>query len=372
MKTTRSNPVIMPNSEQSEHTSRKGAMNGQVRPENAVPIFHGTTGSDSLIPCSQTLGHHYLQQAMPLLREIAHAIGHRADLSHQSLLLGQRGLGRSSSCSFSLGRTLCLPPDYHQAVLFGFHRTIEASLDLRGDMEEMPDISLVVLLPMNLTQGVLDGSASITDRPQTADPLFLQIPQKPRPTFPIDLHRGHAGPDLPAVHIHYIQIGFSALAAVLFIQCQGAGSRGLLVVQPALGTVSGFFDDDRDLPQAQIDPMHASQTGLNASITRMRFDQQRQDQCLNRGGLLRSNNPASQGFFQRSDSSRCPTRQRLTRDIMGPTQLTDPPMAGLRHHPTDHFNKLLNSATMDLASSLKTVQGFLFFSPYLSGMLFVN
>ena len=233
-------------------------------------------------------------------------------------------------------------------------------------MEEMPDISLVVLLPMNLTQGVLDGSASITDRPQTADPLFLQIPQQQGPTFPIDLHRGHA------VHIHYIQIGFSALAAVLFIQCQGAGSRGLLVVQPALGTVSGFFDDARDLPQAQIDPMHASQTGLNASITRMRFDQQRQDQCLNRGGLLRSNNPASQGFFQRSDSSRCPTIQRLTRDIMGPTQLTDQPMAGVRHHPTDHFNTLLNSATMDHGSSLKTVKGFLFFSPYLSGMLFVN
>src|SRR5438067_9419753 len=56
MKTARSNLVIMPNGEQSEHASRKGAMNGQMRPDNAMPIFHGTTGSNGLIPGSQKVG----------------------------------------------------------------------------------------------------------------------------------------------------------------------------------------------------------------------------------------------------------------------------------------------------------------------------
>src|ERR1700693_5605027 len=50
MKTTRSNPVIMPKSQQSEHTSRKRAMNGQMRPDNAMPIFNGTTCPDGLLP----------------------------------------------------------------------------------------------------------------------------------------------------------------------------------------------------------------------------------------------------------------------------------------------------------------------------------
>src|SRR5437016_5733156 len=53
MKTARSNLVIMPNSEQTEHASREGAMSRQMRPENAMPIFHGTTGANGLIPGSQ-------------------------------------------------------------------------------------------------------------------------------------------------------------------------------------------------------------------------------------------------------------------------------------------------------------------------------
>src|SRR6266851_3686963 len=107
---------------------------------------------------------------------------------------------------------------------------------------------------------------------------------------------------------------------------------------------------------SQIDPMHGSQTGLNGSITRMRFDQQRQDQCVNRGSRLRRTNLASQGFFQRLDSSRRPTIQRLTRDTVCTTQLTDHPMTRVRQHLTDHFHALLNSATMGHVSSLKTVK----------------
>src|ERR1700674_3979507 len=53
MGTTRSNAVIMPNSEQGEHPSREFAMNGQMRPDNAMPSFHGTTRTDGLIPGSQ-------------------------------------------------------------------------------------------------------------------------------------------------------------------------------------------------------------------------------------------------------------------------------------------------------------------------------
>src|SRR5260221_14340967 len=53
MRTTRSDPVIMPNGEQGEHPSREFAMNGQMRPDNAMPIFHGTTGANGLIPGSQ-------------------------------------------------------------------------------------------------------------------------------------------------------------------------------------------------------------------------------------------------------------------------------------------------------------------------------
>src|SRR5260370_7424240 len=53
MRTTRSNPVIMPNGEQGEQTSREFAMSRQMRPDNAMPIFHSTTGADGLIPGSQ-------------------------------------------------------------------------------------------------------------------------------------------------------------------------------------------------------------------------------------------------------------------------------------------------------------------------------
>src|ERR1700730_17001128 len=56
MKTTRSNSVIMPNSEQREHPSREFAMHGQMRPDNAMPIFYSTTCSDGLIPGIQKVG----------------------------------------------------------------------------------------------------------------------------------------------------------------------------------------------------------------------------------------------------------------------------------------------------------------------------
>jgi hypothetical protein len=56
MKAARSNPVMMPESEQSTRTSRKGAMHGQMRPDNALPMFDGTPGSHGLIPDIEKVG----------------------------------------------------------------------------------------------------------------------------------------------------------------------------------------------------------------------------------------------------------------------------------------------------------------------------
>src|SRR6266566_5684789 len=320
----------MPNGEQGEQTSREFAMNGQMRPDNAMPIFHRTTGADGLIPGSQKArgdcspsranalqqvlagwtkhgptqpcprqqsdrlrsqdsrglllyrikssskqqglrqsqtkllrkhlklslqcrrgrwhqliqqiqhgddlslttftgeqairqGHDHLQQGVQFLTEIAHSLSDIAHLGKARLLLSQRCFGTPSSSWYPVCERIGLPLDGEQPILFRLYRSIQTPLDLSGHMEEMPDISLVLLLPMNLTHGFLDGSASITDGAQTVDPLFLQIPQQQGPAFSIDLYRGHRGPHLPAVDINHIQIGFSALAAVLFVQRQGAG-----------------------------------------------------------------------------------------------------------------------------------------------------
>src|SRR5258707_5555336 len=53
MKTARSDLVIMQTAEKASHPRRECAMNSQMRPDNAMPIFHGTTGAHGLIPGSQ-------------------------------------------------------------------------------------------------------------------------------------------------------------------------------------------------------------------------------------------------------------------------------------------------------------------------------
>ena len=170
--------------------------------------------------------------------------------------------------------------------------------------------------------------------------------------------------------INHIQIGFSSLATVLFIQCQRPWRTGLLLTQPRLGALTCFFDDAGNLPQTDLDPMQVLQTRLNASITGMRVDQQSQGQGGKRGSLLRS--PlASQRFFQCSLPCHRPTIQGLTRDMMRTTQLADQPVWGLRQHLADHLNALPNSATMVHVSSLGTVV-FFRLSLYLSGSLFVH
>src|SRR5258706_7881041 len=275
MRATRSNSVIMPNGEQEEHTSREFAVNGQMRPDNAMPIFHGTTGADGLIPGSQKArgdclpsrvnalqqvlarwtkhgptqpcppqqsdrlrsqdlrglllhrikssskqqglrqsqtnllrkhlklspqcrsgrwhqliqqiqhgddlaltvftgeqairqGHDHLQQGVQFLTEIAHAISNIAHLRKARLLLSQRCFGTPSSSSCPFCKRVGLSLDDEQTILFCLHGSIQTPLDLSSHMEEMPDISLVLLLPIKLAQGFLDSSAFITDCGQTA------------------------------------------------------------------------------------------------------------------------------------------------------------------------------------------------------------
>jgi hypothetical protein len=120
-----------------------------------------------------------------------------------------------------------------------------------------------------------------------------------------------------------------------------------------------------------MNPMQFPQTRLHAPITGMRFDQQRQNHKGNRLILLGWQELVPQGFFQCLPSCCRPTVQGLTRYLVRTTQLTDQPIHGVRQHLTDHAYALLNSATMVHVSSLRTVMVFAF-SPYLSGILFVN
>src|SRR5581483_202103 len=50
MNTTWSNLMIMPDSQQSQHASRKSAMHSQVRPHNAMPVFDGAARPNGVLP----------------------------------------------------------------------------------------------------------------------------------------------------------------------------------------------------------------------------------------------------------------------------------------------------------------------------------
>src|SRR5260221_1405809 len=316
-------------------------------------LQHGDDLALTVFTAEQAIrqGDDHLQQGVQFLTEIAHSISDIAHLSKARFLLSQTGFGTPSSSSYPVCQRVSFSRDSEQTILFCLHGSIQTPLDLSGHMEQMPNISLVLLLPMNISQSFLNASASITYGAQTADSLFLQIPQQQRPTFAIDLHRGHGGPNLPAVDINHIQIGFSALAAVLFIQGQGARSSRLLLTQPRSSTLPGFFDDANNPSQAQMNPMQVPQTRFNAPITGMRLDQQRQNHKGNRLILLGWQELVSQSFFQCLPSCCRPTVQGLTRYLVLTTQLTDQPMDGVSQHLTDHAHSLLNSATMVHVSS---------------------
>ncbi len=317
--------MVMPNSQQRQEVRRQGAMNGQMRSDNAMPIFDGTTGPHGLIPAGQKrlrtglpgrvnalqqvmsgrtqhgstqpgprqqsdglgsqvlvclflyhiqssrkqqrlrqsqtdllgehlklplqrrrgrwdqliqqiqhgddlalteftaeqavrLGHNHLQQGVQFVAEIAHPISDIAHLSKAGLLLSHGRFGTPAACSDALCGSFGVPLDGAQPLLFALDRPIQASLDLRRHMEEVPDVPLVPALCANLTHGFLDCPPSITYRTRTGDALLLQIPQQQGPTFAVNRYRRNAGPDLSTVHINHVQIGLPPLAAVLFIQ----------------------------------------------------------------------------------------------------------------------------------------------------------
>src|SRR5689334_14747875 len=70
MESTRSYPAMMPDGQQREKARRKGAMDGHMRPDNAVPMFHGAPGAHRSIPGSQKLRGNGLPRRVNALQQM--------------------------------------------------------------------------------------------------------------------------------------------------------------------------------------------------------------------------------------------------------------------------------------------------------------
>src|SRR6266571_2362417 len=313
--------------------------------------------------------HNDLQQTPQFLRQIAESLSNVAGLSDALLMGSGVRLRHSSPCFFPLGDALSLSLNNWQAVLQVLHRSITAPLHLGCCMQHMPDIPLMALQSLHLAKRFLNSSSSITDTALTAESLLTQIPPDQRPTFPVYRYRRHGGPHLSAVNINHIEISFSSLTAVLLIQGQGTRGAGLLLAQPALGTLPGFLHDPHNASHAHLDATHLQQTGLDIAITGMRFDQQGQHPFLHLHPPFGRVLPEFQSGLQGLSSFLFPSIQRLTRDLMATTQLAHQPMGWFGNQQlTDPLNSLFGCARMVHVSSLRAVSLFLL-SPYLSGML---
>lgn len=155
-----------------------------------------------------------------------------------------------------------LAADHHHTVVFGFHRAIQAPLDVRGHREEVPDSSVMVCFLPPEPDAQRAGSLGLHHAP------CPHIPPRHRPTLPIDLHWWHCRPDVPALHIHPMPRGFPSLTAVWFGQCQHPWRSGLLLLQPLVGALTCCFDHPSDLPHTALDLMQVLQAC--ASITSVR------------------------------------------------------------------------------------------------------
>jgi hypothetical protein len=82
------------------------------------------------------------------------------------------------------------------------------------------------------------------------------------------------------VCIDYIQIGFASLAAVLLIQGHHTTLGGDLLLQPALRALSCCLHNGRNRAQTHFQPQQFFQTGLDATIAGMAFNQQHQDRSF--------------------------------------------------------------------------------------------
>src|SRR5258706_247344 len=316
--------------------------------------------------------HHHLQQPAQLLQQVADALGGILHACNVGLVFTNIALGSSSTRFLAHGQTLGLSLDGWQTLLSLLEGTLKPSLDLRANMQQMPDIPLVAAQMLDLTQGFVDRCSSIAHTAIADQPLLLQIPPHPGPTFSIHLNRRKRRPDLGTVNINHIEVGFSALTAVLFIQGQRTWSTGTLSGQPLAGALSGSLYQVRDTAQAHTHSTQLAKTGLDTAIAGMPFDQQGQHLLLPlatcRGWLWDGSQCVLQGLL----SFGFPTIQCLSRNLMSSTQLTDQSILRWRgDHLTDPLNALLGCATMMHVSSLRTVLIFPF-SPYLSGTFFAT
>src|SRR5205823_1545833 len=130
-----------------------------------------------------------------------------------------------------------------------------------------------------------------------------------------------------AVNINDVEIGFSPLAAVLFIQGQGTRRARTLLVQPSLSALPRFLHDPYNASQADVHTTHSHHTLLDIAVTGMRFYQQSQNRLLYLSCALTRFLLAFQSCFQGPGSSLFPAIQRLTRDLLPPTQFTQQPMS---------------------------------------------
>ena len=145
---------------------------------------------------------------MQLGKEILYPLKHAVQLAQQMLLLAARRLGWAPHRF--LARTsslLLLPLDEPPPLLFFLHHPLQTRLHLCGQVQHMPHIPLVGAEGFGGAQGVGNGSTAITDRSSRDHPLFVQVPQRQRPTFPVHGHRRQRGPHLRTVHIDDSEIG---------------------------------------------------------------------------------------------------------------------------------------------------------------------
>src|SRR5450755_1391684 len=473
MRATWGYSVIMPNSQQCQHPSRKGPMDGQVRAHNTMPVFDRTAGSNSEIPsreqrlchplpgrfnafhqgCSREVKHcttlpcpcqqmdslrsqlltcqlldcikfsckqqnrrkcqsemrasglyfllqgwrylhfqfiqqnqhgfdfsvtslagedtglwmsteyHNLQKGVQFLQQIANPISHVAHPCNQSLMLSYIGFWSPSPGFLTQGHTVCLSLYNGQTLRDLFERSIQSPLNLRGELEHMPDISLVTSQAVNLTQCLMNRTSSIAHGAIAFQSLFLQIPPDQSPTFSIHCDRWHRGPDLSTVHINHIEIGFSSLTTVLFVQCQRARRLCLLVIQPRLSTLPCVLYQTGNTSQTDVDAMDFLQADLDVPITCMCFNQQHQNKKMDRHRWFGDDGCVFQGRMQGVLSFLFPSIQGLARDLISATQLTDQPMWSCVYQQlADPLNSLVYSATMKHVSSLKNGGDFSIFT----------
>ncbi|HYA99421.1 MAG TPA: hypothetical protein VED37_04315 [Ktedonobacteraceae bacterium] len=317
--------------------------------------------------------HDRLQETMQFAEQIGAALGDPAHLLKLGQMSGHITFGRPSACFLSLRDPLRLVLDRLHLLLQGSPLPIQAPLHLGGQMQEMPDIALMAAQRLRLLERVCNRPPAIADGGVQSQPLVLQIPQDQRPALAIDGHRGQTGPHQGTVDIDHIEVGFSTSAAILLIQGQGTLAQRNQLLQAALGLLSGALHNGADRPQAELHAQQFVQTGLNAAIAGMAFHQQRQDGSLKRGSPFDWGWLDLQAVLQGLHSFLFPPIQRLPRDLLLAAAFTQQAMLlRMGQQFADPLDTLFDCATMGHESSLNLVKGFVFFSPYLSGILFVN